>query len=116
MARGARFREVDSPRTILAHLRAMPGTTHERGKLLLVKGIEGLGNRMLCALTGILYARLTGRTLFVDWGDFFYSNDGSNAFPRFFRCSSCAPASEIPQTDSVHPSIWRGRLRESACL
>lgn len=82
-------------------------------KLLLVKGVEGLGNRMLAALTGILYARLTGRRLLVDWGDFFYSSDGSNAFPRFFQCSSCTLADEIPQTDSVRPSVWRGRLDES---
>ena len=82
-------------------------------KLLLVKGIEGLGNRMLCALTGILYARLTGRKLLVDWGDFFYSSDGSNAFPGFFQCSSCALAGDIPQTDSVRPAIWRGHLDES---
>src|SRR5262249_35551159 len=47
-------------------------THHETpndGKLLLVKGIAGLGNRILCALTGILYARLAGRKVCVDWRD-----------------------------------------------
>jgi Nodulation protein Z (NodZ) len=83
-------------------------------KVVLVKGIEGLGDRMRCALTGILYARLTGRRLLVDWSDFFYSADGTNVFPRFFRCSSCSPSGGIPQTDSVSPGIWRGRLHESA--
>lgn len=83
-------------------------------KFLLVKGHSGLGNRMLSALNGILYARLTGRRLIVDWRDRMYSNDGSNVFHRFFHCSPCRPDDEIPDTDSVSPDIWRGRLREDA--
>jgi hypothetical protein len=83
-------------------------------KLLLVKGIAGLGNRMFCALTGILYARLTGRRLLIDWRDDIYSNDGSNAFYRFFECSLCNPADQIPETDSVRPSVWRGQIHQFA--
>src|SRR5574341_1361148 len=83
-------------------------------KFLLVKGIAGLGNRILSALIGILYARLTGRRLLVDWSDHYYSNDGSNVFHRFFQCSLCSPTDEIPNTDSVSPRIWRGYLNESA--
>lgn len=82
-------------------------------KFVLVKGKAGLGNRMLSALTGILYARLTGRRVYVDWSDYTYSNDGSNAFHRFFQCSLFSPTDEIPETDSVNPSIWRGHLHES---
>ena len=48
-------------------------------KYLIVKGLAGLGNRMLSALTGILYARLSGRRLIIDWRDPTYSSDGSNA-------------------------------------
>jgi hypothetical protein len=44
---------------------------------LLVKGRASLGNRILSALTGILYARLTGRRLLVDWRDEVYSDDGT---------------------------------------
>lgn len=83
-------------------------------KFLLVKGIAGLGNRMLSALTGILYARLTGRRLIVDWRDPTFSNDGTNAFYRFFQCSLSSPNDEIPETDSVNPIIWRGHLHEHA--
>lgn len=83
-------------------------------KFLLAKGISGLGNRMECALTGLLYARLAGRRLLVDWSDDVYSDDGSNVFHRFFQCSLCSPDDEIPKTDSVSPNIWRGHLRESA--
>lgn len=85
-------------------------------KFLLVKGRSGLGNRMLSALTGILYARLTDRRLLVDWSDPLYSDDGSNAFHRVFRCLSCSPTSGIPATDSVFPSIWRGHLHESSTV
>ena len=38
-------------------------------RYLLVKGIAGLGNRILSVLNGILYARLSDRLLFVDWRD-----------------------------------------------
>jgi len=82
-------------------------------KFLLVKGRAGLGNRMLSALTGIAYARLTDRGILVDWSDPTYSVDGSNVFHHFFQCSSCSPTDAIPATDSVFPSIWRGHLRES---
>ena len=82
-------------------------------KFLLVKGRAGFGNRMLSALTGIAYARLTDRKLLVDWSDDLYSVDGSNVFHRFFQCSLYSPTDDIPATDSVRPSIWRGHLRES---
>lgn len=82
-------------------------------KYLLVKGIAGLGNRILAVLTGILYARLSGRILVVDWRDSSYSNDGSNAFPHLFHCPSCRSTEDIPATDSVQPAVWRGRLHES---
>lgn len=83
-------------------------------KFLLLKGRAGLGDRIQCVLTGILYARLTGRRLLVDWSDSTYSNDRSNAFHRFFQCPLCSPTEEIPSTDSVSPSIWLGHLHESS--
>src|SRR5436190_15007750 len=82
-------------------------------KYLVVKGKAGLGNRMLFALTGILYARLTDRRAVIDWRDHTYSDDGSNAFPRLFDCSSCGTTDELPVTDSVAPTIWRGSLAKS---
>ena len=72
-----------------------------------------MGNRILGALSGILYARLTGRRLVVDWTDDVYSDDGVNAFPRYFRCEEAGSIDEIPDTDSVTPAIWRGRLRDT---
>jgi len=83
-------------------------------RYLLVKGRAGLGNRILCALTGILYARLAGRRLLVDWSDPIYAEGGLNVFHRYFRCPTADPADRIPATDSVAPAIWRGRLDESS--
>lgn len=68
---------------------------------------------MLSALTGILYARLSGRRLIIDWRDGVYSNDGTNAFPHLFHCPSCRSTEDIPTTDSALPTLWRGRLNES---
>lgn len=85
-----------------------------KDKFLIVKGVAGLGNRMLGALTGILYARLSGRRLIVDWSDRTYSNNGSNAFPQFFLCKSSGSMDEIPATGTVCPSVWQNRLNEFA--
>src|SRR5215471_1443451 len=83
-------------------------------KYLIVKGIAGMGNRMLAAMTGILFARLMHRRLIIDWGDFTYSNDGTNAFPLLFACTDTDPSSSIPNTDSIAPQVWRSRLNKSA--
>jgi hypothetical protein len=82
-------------------------------KYLLVKGRVGLGNRIHSLLTGILYARLTGRRLVVDWSDHTYSNDGSNVFHRLFFCPSAGEVDELPEAASVTPEMWRGHLRDS---
>jgi nitroimidazol reductase NimA-like FMN-containing flavoprotein (pyridoxamine 5'-phosphate oxidase superfamily) len=83
------------------------------GKVLLVKGHMGLGNRIEALLNGILYARLSGRRLIVDWSDPIYSDAGENVFHQLFHCDLCDPADRIPDTDSVAPPPWRGRLHAS---
>ena len=77
---------------------------------LLVKGRSGMGNRMLAVLTGILYARASGRRLVVDWGDGAYSAPGVNVFHDLFHCPSCDPGEVVPATASITPPIWDGRL------
>ena len=84
------------------------------GPFLLVKARNGLGNRLLCALTGLLYARLTHRQLVIDWSDPVYSSDGRNAFDLYFRCDLCPPGIVIPADASTRPAIWRGNLHEAA--
>ncbi len=83
-------------------------------RYLLVKGIAGMGNRVLSLLTAVLYARLSHRRLLVDWSDPAYSSDGSNVVHRFFTSPLFGVADQIPETTSVRPAIWRGHLHESA--
>jgi hypothetical protein len=85
----------------------------ESEKFLVVKGKAGLGNRMLAALSGILFAKLTRRRLVIDWGDETYSDDGSNVFPRLFECPDVDLATAVPDTESISPSLWRGRMAQS---
>ena len=80
---------------------------------LLVKAKGGMGNRMLCAVTGILYGQLTGRLTVIDWRDATYSNDGSNTFSEFFSCTSVYPESVLPEDGTIRPKIWEGRLHRS---
>ena len=60
-------------------------------RYLIIKAKGGMGNRMLCAVTGILYGQLTGRCTVVDWRDVSYSNDGGNTFSQFFDCPNVYP-------------------------
>ena len=81
-----------------------------QAKYLLIKGTAGLGDRMLGAATGFLYARLAGRIPIVDWRDGRYAPEGENAFERLFVSRSAGALQRLPETDSVFPEHWRGRL------
>lgn len=81
-------------------------------KFLLVKGKAGLGNRMLSAVTAILYGQLSARRLVIDWSDVTYSSNGSNVFPELFGCPNSAAM--VPDTDSISPALWRNRLDKTA--
>jgi hypothetical protein len=83
-------------------------------RVLLVKGRSGLGVRILSALTGILYARLSGRRLVIDWRDAHYAQCGENAFHRFFISPLFGPHDAIPTGGSIAPQVWQGRLDDSA--
>lgn len=83
-------------------------------KFLVIKGAAGMSNRLRVALTGILYALVTGRTLVVDWRDPSYSRDGSNAFPGYFAVKGLPYAEALPPGGSVYPAIWEGNLDKSA--
>jgi hypothetical protein len=82
-------------------------------RFLVVKAKGGMGNRMLCAVTGILYGQITGRATVIDWRDAAYSNDGSNTFSRFFSAPQVLPETAIPSSASVRPAIWTGQLEKS---
>lgn len=52
--------------------------------------------------------------MFVDWSDFTYSSDGSNAFPKLFSLSKVSIADALPDTESITPAIWKGHIGLSA--
>lgn len=80
-----------------------------------MKGKAGLGNRLLCILTSILYADLTQRKLYIDWTDEqFYGLNGKNAFPQLFDTPGMLESEPPWNSDSVTPATWRGNLRKSA--
>lgn len=92
----------------------MTSNDNEKGaKYLVVKANGGMGNRILCAVTGILYGQLTGRTTVVDWRDTAYSNDGSNAFSRFFLCKDVYPETILPENFTIRPDVWEKQLHKS---
>jgi hypothetical protein len=105
---------LGNPYTCVGGDGGVPEIEMREPKLLVVKGKAGFGNRILSVLTAIIYARLTHRTLLVDWCDFTYSQDGSNSFHRLFESPQIDSVAEIPDTESVYPEIWKGRLRKSA--
>jgi len=70
--------------------------TDNDSKYVLVKAKGGMGNRMLCALTGLLYGQLTGRKVIVDWRDQAYSKDGTNSFSKFFPHASAHSEAILP--------------------
>ena len=89
-------------------------TTHQARGVIVVKGHAGLGNRLLCLLSTLLYARLADRQLLIDWRDGMYADTGVNAFPALFRCRSALTELCFTGDESVRPWIWRGQLHESA--
>jgi hypothetical protein len=82
-------------------------------KYLLVKAKGGMGNRMMCAVTGILYGQLSGRKTIVDWRDESYSNDGSNTFAKFFSCPTVHSETDLPLTGTIRPNVWTNQLHKS---
>lgn len=86
---------------------------NSKDKYLIVKAKGGMGNRMMSAITGILYGQLTSRKTVIDWRDTTYSNDGSNVFSRFFNVPQVFPEAILPENATVYPDIWTGQLHKS---
>jgi hypothetical protein len=87
--------------------------------LILVKGIGGLGNRMLAFLTASLFAAAAGRRLMVDWRDAIYTGRGGTA-PNLFGDLFISPiVDQLPErieAQSVVPALWQGRLDETLAV
>ncbi|MEL7142572.1 MAG: hypothetical protein AAGL08_10190 [Cyanobacteria bacterium J06573_11] len=82
-------------------------------KYLLVKGVAGLGNRIFVVITAILYARMTDRTLVVDWTDNAYTTRKANVFPQLFELKNLSHVDQIIESESVHPNVWKHCLDQA---
>jgi len=84
----------------------------EAARFLIVKSSigAGLGDKLLAVISAIAYARLSGRTLYVDWDDLPLRADGSSYFNLLFRLQGVPTVHERPVSDSVRPAAWRGKL------
>jgi hypothetical protein len=82
-------------------------------KILICKGSSGMGNRILAACGAIVYSEISDRQLIIDWRDNVYSHDNINSFPIFFDCAKTSSVETIPDTNSVCPQIWIGKLNQS---
>lgn len=80
-------------------------------KFLVIKAKGGLGNRMLSAVTGLIYAELTGRTPVIDWRDGVYARPDNNAYPLLFDSPPMLSADEFDEASDVEPKIWSGELQ-----
>ena len=85
--------------------------SEKHNKYLVVKGSAGLGNRILCYLSAVLYALLSDRQLFVDWRDPAYSDNESNSFSHYFSViPPCISDLHTLPGMSTRPKIWMNRL------
>jgi hypothetical protein len=87
--------------------------TASSDQYLLVKGSAGMGNRMLCAASGILYGMVSGRKVIIDWTDGEYADKDQNAFDLYFDCPDVVKHSERPSTEDIAPEIWKDHLDKS---
>ena len=92
-------------------------------KIVLLKGIEGFGDRLQCLLQAIGYAKATERILVVDWRDSHWTHDQSLEFEHYFRIEGLKTLSfsefvkevqanlEYASNDlSVVPEAWNNHL------
>ena len=81
-------------------------------RFLIVKGSgsAGLGDKLRALISAIVYARLTGRILYVDWNDSAYGDGVNNYFSDLFTLTGVRTTSTRPQSDSVRPAAWQGSL------
>jgi hypothetical protein len=80
-------------------------------RMLLIKAKGGLGNRMLSAISGLVFADLTGRTPLIDWRDGSYAPLGRNAWPLLFEGPQTRPVETFDAWPGpVSPAIWTGHL------
>jgi hypothetical protein len=98
--------------TVSSHAQARAGTAQaDDRRVLLIKAKGGLGNRILSAISGLVFADLTDRTPVIDWRDGSYAPLGENAYPLLFDTPIVTPCEAFDAvTGPVSPPVWDGHL------
>lgn len=84
--------------------------TAARSLVLKGSGGGGLGDKIWALLVAIMYARLSGRALHVDWRDTAYGDGTLNYFPLLFQLAGLSVQPRLPADGTVWPAVWRDRL------
>jgi hypothetical protein len=83
-------------------------------RILVIKAKGGLGNRMLSAVCGLVYADLTGRQPVIDWRDGSYGPLGENSYPALFDSPITLGVGDVDLAPGpVTPAIWTGHLDQT---
>ncbi|WP_309399508.1 hypothetical protein [Cerasicoccus maritimus] len=85
-------------------------TSRERYVVLKGSNAAGLGDRLLALCSALAYAKLTGRTLVIDWRDGLYGQVGQDAFSSALRLVNVKHSVEIPKGITIAPPLWRDKL------
>ena len=86
----------------------------QQSGFIIVKGMHGLGNRINSVLMAVVYSKITGRKLLIDWSDGMYADKGINAFPLLFKSTYVAKSLSDYLDRKVYPKVWQGKIDNSA--
>ena len=84
-------------------------------KKLVIKGFAGLGNRLRTIAAAIEYAQKTNRDVIIDWSDGMFSQEGINAFDKYFKLKSGDKEEEYLLNDFVssYPKSFSQNMKGS---
>lgn len=80
----------------------------ENNRVVIVKGIAGLGNRLRVVTAAMEYAKRTNRAIYVDWNDGMFAPEGVNAFNRYFEIVDfpCHTSYEDLKVGTFYPAVY----------
>ena len=87
-------------------------------KILLIKssGAAGLGDRLQALLSGLHYAHISGRSVYVCWDDGLYGAVGENIFFHFFTIQGLSTdVNSLVRypPEEVFPVLWQDKLNQT---
>lgn len=79
-----------------------------KNRVVIVKGIAGLGNRLRCVAAAIEYAKKTGREVYIDWTDGMFLPEGENAFNKYFEIADFPAVTEFESlnVETFYPDVY----------